>query len=173
MSTQQILRILYVVSWIGFVGQCIATGAMLFFFIVNLFTNSLMAENLYLGKDLSEVYDHGEYHFAVIAIFLLLVSGLKAYLFLQVIKIIDRINIERPFSEIVRRFISKMSVTALLIGIIGVVGSTYADVLFKNEVNVEIGATWTGFLFLAGILYVIAQIFKRGIELQSENELTV
>jgi hypothetical protein len=29
------------------------------------------------------------------------------------------------------------------------------------------------FLFLAGIVFVIAQIFKRGIEIQTENELTV
>ena len=29
------------------------------------------------------------------------------------------------------------------------------------------------FLFLAGIVYVFAQMFKPGVEIQSENELTV
>jgi len=29
------------------------------------------------------------------------------------------------------------------------------------------------FLFIAGIVYVFAQMFKPGVEIQSENELTV
>lgn len=29
------------------------------------------------------------------------------------------------------------------------------------------------FLFMAAIVYIISQIFKRGIEMQEENELTV
>lgn len=29
------------------------------------------------------------------------------------------------------------------------------------------------FIFLAGVIFIIAQIFKKGIELQSENELTI
>lgn len=29
------------------------------------------------------------------------------------------------------------------------------------------------YLFMAGIIYIISQIFKRGIELQEENQLTV
>jgi hypothetical protein len=28
-------------------------------------------------------------------------------------------------------------------------------------------------LFLAGVVFVIAQIFKKGVEIQSENELTI
>ncbi|MBN2635649.1 MAG: DUF2975 domain-containing protein [Prolixibacteraceae bacterium] len=29
------------------------------------------------------------------------------------------------------------------------------------------------FLFMAGLVFVISQIFKRGVEIQSENDLTV
>jgi hypothetical protein len=38
--------------------------------------------------------------------------------------------------------------------------------------------SWIGenageFLFMAGLVFIISPIFKRGVELQSENELTV
>jgi len=29
------------------------------------------------------------------------------------------------------------------------------------------------FIFLAGVVFVIAQVFKKGVEIQTENELTV
>jgi hypothetical protein len=34
---------------------------------------------------------------------------------------------------------------------------------------------WNGaeFLFVAGLVFIVSQIFKRGVEMQSENELTV
>ncbi len=30
-----------------------------------------------------------------------------------------------------------------------------------------------GYLFMAGIIFIIALLFERGIEIQSENELTI
>jgi hypothetical protein len=37
---------------------------------------------------------------------------------------------------------------------------------FGNEVPRD-------FIFIAGLVFIISQIFKRGVEIQSENELTV
>lgn len=57
-------------------------------------------------------------------------------------------------------------------------GATYTDWLVKQGVkmpdtqHLRLGGAdvW---LFMSITLYVIAQIYKRGIEIQSENELTV
>lgn len=173
MNTQQILRLLFIMSWIIFIGLCIKTGIMLVTFLISMLTGFMAAQDQFSEMDLSELYKLSEFHYSVLSIFKVVISGLQAYLFLQVVKIIDKINIIRPFSEKIGKLISKMSGTAIQIGIIAVVGNIYSELLISNDLGIKFGSGWTSYLFFAGILYVIAQIFKRGIELQSENELTV
>jgi hypothetical protein len=45
----------------------------------------------------------------------------------------------------------------------------------SQATGIQLAANNTGdeYLFIAGIVYVISQIFKRGIEIQEENQLTV
>lgn len=84
----------------------------------------------------------------------------------------------RPFSKEVGSFIFKISYLALLIGLFSFWGVKYTEWLIKQGVKMPdtqhlrlSGAdVW---LFMSVSLFVIAQIFKRGIEIQSENELTV
>lgn len=173
MKASTVLDILNVVSWIIFVGLCIRTGAMIISFIVSLFINAQAAGDLYLGHDLSELKDYNKLHYIVMAVLIIVQSGLKAYLFSLVIKIISKINLSSPFSENNGRIIFKMSSISLQVGILSVLLKSYAQWLSKNHVSVSYMGESTEFLFLAGILFVIAYIFKRGIELQSENELTV
>ena len=84
----------------------------------------------------------------------------------------------QPFSKEVRRFIFLLSYIALVIGLFSGYGVKYSGWLIKQGVKMpdthylRLGGAdvW---LFMAVILFVIAQIFKRGIEIQTENELTV
>lgn len=133
----------------------------------------MAAQDQLSGMALSEVYKLSEVHYSIMSIIKVIISGLQAYLFLQVIKIIDKINIVRPFSKKVGNLISKMSGIAIQIGVTAVLGNIYSELFIGKDIDIKFGSEWTGYLFFAGILYVIAQIFKRGIELQSENELTV
>ena len=45
----------------------------------------------------------------------------------------------------------------------------------SQATGIQLPATSTGdeYIFMAGILYIVSQIFKRGIEMQEENQLTV
>ena len=67
----------------------------------------------------------------------------------------------------------RISIVALEIGILAIISNAYAKWLMKSGVEVIYESNSTEFLFLAGIVFVIAQIFKRGLEIQNENELTV
>lgn len=173
MKTERILEILHVVAYIILIGLCIETGAKLISFFVSLFVNPAAARNLYMGMNLSEISDFGQKHYILFVSLLISLSALKAWLFFPVIRAMSKINLSNPFSEYIARQISKMGSIALQIGIIAFITNTYAKWLIKNDLHFDFNESGTDFLFLAGILFVIATIFKRGIELQSENELTI
>ncbi|MOA10052.1 hypothetical protein D3C78_1299230 [compost metagenome] len=104
-------------------------------------------------------------------------SGLKAYIFYFIINIFLKINFVHPFSKEIASLIDKISYTALLCGIVGIMTDSYTEWLTKNGVELSAVQKYLGgtseFLFLAAVVFLIAQIFKKGIELQSENELTI
>ena len=179
MKTGTILKILYVLSWIIFIGVCIEAGS----FIVNAIfalANPAVVTHLWQQVDLSDLfnYDHG--YFFVVTLIMSIVAVMKAGLFYLIIKILHnkKVNMTHPFSKEVRRLIFLLSYIALVIGLFSGYGVKYIGWLIKQGVKMpdthylRLGGAdvW---LFMAVILFVIAQIFKRGIEIQSENELTV
>ena len=84
----------------------------------------------------------------------------------------------QPFNTILVRFISSVAYFALGIGLFSwwavkyVVWLETKGVLIPDIHYLRLGGAdvW---LFMGVTLLVIAQIFKRGIEIQTENELTV
>jgi hypothetical protein len=54
------------------------------------------------------------------------------------------------------------------------IGNAYSHYLMKST-GVELDAFNTSgeYFFIAGMVYIISQVFKRGIEMQEENTLTV
>jgi hypothetical protein len=173
MKTKQILEILKVLAWIIFIGLCIRTGAMIISAFVSLFVNPQGAGILYSGLNLSDLLTYSQGYYIRLVSLVIFLSGLKAYLFFLVIKIISKISVTHPFSEQITSLIYKLSTVSLQIGILAVITNSYAKWLLKQPVQFSFEGGGTEFLFLAGILYVVMQIFKRGIELQNENELTI
>ncbi len=172
MNAKQILEILKVLSWIVFIGLCIKTGAMFISFFVSLFINADGASDLYMGLNLSELLAFNQGQYVVMAGLIIFLSGLKAYLFYQVIRIISKLNMANPFNEDIANLIAKLSGISLQIGITAIIINMYAKWLLK-QVHFVYEGGGTEFLYLAGILFVIAVIFKRGMEIQAENDLTV
>lgn len=173
MKTKQILSILKVVSWVLFIGLCIYTGAILTSLTISLFADSEAAKDLYMGMDLSYLQSYNPGHYIALVSLIVTLAALKAYLFFQVVKIISKVNVIHPFTEEISRSISKIGSIALQIGITAIITDGYAKWLMKKELSFTYKDGGTEFLLLAAIVYIIAQIFKRGIELQSENELTI
>lgn len=171
MKTTEVLKILQVVAWIIFIGLCIDAGVMLVTFLVRMFAG--FTSFVYPGTDFSQLLSFSKWHYAIMASLIVILAGLKAYLFFQVVKIVSEVNIEFPFNEYNAGLISKISSIALQIGITALLTNGYAQWLMKNDIQLTYEGGDAEYLLLAGILIVIAQIFKRGVELQSENELTI
>jgi hypothetical protein len=178
-STKLVLQIMYIIAWIIFVGLCIEAGG----FIVNAvfaLVKPGAIGHLWQEVDLSALlkYDHG--YFFVVTFTMSIATVMKAWLFYLIIKMLHdkKLNMEQPFSKEVRRFIFNISYLALVIGLFSWWGAKYAAWLIKQGVYMpDIQYLRLGgadvWLFMGVTLFIIAQIFKRGIEIQSENELTV
>ena len=173
MTTKQVHDILKVVAWIIFIGLCIEAGSKAVSIIISQFVNHDGTRNLYMGMDLSALYASSELHFMIMALLLILLPALKAYLFFWVIRITSNLDIARPFSEYNAGLILRMSKISLQIGITAFITGSYAGWLETSEIKIPYERGNTEYFFLAGILFVIVQIFRRGIELQTENELTI
>ena len=172
-KTNQVLTAMNIVSWIVFIGLCIQTGALLITSFISLFVNPEAAQNLYLGLDLSELYTKDKRQYLYILSFIIGLSALKAYLFYLVIRVFKKLNLNHPFSPTVVSLITKISHIALGTGIVGLIAENYSKWSLHRGVAVEQDWGSAGFLFLAGIIFIIALVFKRGTEIQSENELTI
>lgn len=180
-GTKQMLNVLLVVVWIIFAGLCIEAGS----FLVNAFfalVNPSVLKHLWLWKevDLSGLLGFDRVYFFIITMSMAIVTILKACLFYLIIKILyeKKVNITQPFSEESGRFMASISYVSLIIGFFSTVAVKQIEWLVKQGVNMpdiqylKLGGAdvW---LFMGVILLVITQVFKRGIEMQSENELTV
>jgi len=171
-----ILKALNVVSWIIFVGLCIEAGALIFNFALTLF-KPIATHNIYKGLDLSELYENQFAHFIGVLSFVVVLSLLKAYLFYLVVQIFMKLNLVKPFDVEIAKLIEKISFEAFAIAIISIVAHQYTKMLIQSGYEVShVEKYWNdtaAFLMMAAIIFVISQIFKKGIEIQNENDLTV
>ena len=176
-STKGILTVLHVVSWIIFIGLCIRAGAILYTSIVSVYINPEGAKNLYSGLNLWSLYDYDTTYYTIIVSLIIIITALKALIFYQVIKIFSKINYVTPFSPQIASLISMIGYISLGVGILTKMTNGYCEWLGKKGVSFpdtsNVLGAGTEFLLFAGVIVFIAQVFKRGIEMQTENELTV
>lgn len=178
-DTKIILKILLVLSWIIFTGLCIEAGA----HIVNAafaFGNQDIFSRLWKQVDLSDLFQFDRGYFFVVTLLMSIVTVLEAWLFFLIIRVLHqgKFNLAMPFNKELRRFIFRLSSMALWIGLFSKWGLKYAEWLTSKGVkmpdtrhlNFDGADVW---IFMAVILFMIALIFKRGMEIQSENELTI
>ncbi|HRZ97990.1 MAG TPA: DUF2975 domain-containing protein [Paludibacter sp.] len=179
-STKQIINILYILSWIIFIGVCIEAGGIIFNAFFTLVINPVGAHYFWNNIDLSELYAYDSGYFLVETLLMSIVAVMKAILFYLIVKILHdkKLNMSMPFNKEMGRFIFNVSYLALGLGLFSLWGAKYAEWLVKQGVIIP-DIQYIGFggadvwLFMGITFYVIAQIFKRGIEIQDENELTV
>lgn len=174
--TDFIIKALHVVSWIIFIGFCIQTGTLVFNYIFSLI-NPAATHNLYLGLNLSELYRDNKTTYTLLFSCIAFLSAMKAYLFYLIIMLLSRLDLLKPFSLSTAELISKVSYQILNIGVVGLITHQFAKRLAQKGINVQSAEIfWNDsdtYLLLAAVAFVFAQIFRKGIELQNENDLTV
>ena len=171
-----VFKALNVVAWIIFVGLSIEAGGLIVNFIFSLYKPEFV-QNLYQKLDLSEMYNRSQWAFFSMYSFILVISILKAYLFYVVIRLISKLDLEKPFNSFVSNQITIISYYTLSIGLLSYVARQVTNRLqhrgFEIDTLNQFWADSQAFIFMAAVIYVIANIFSKGVEIQNENDLTV
>jgi len=171
-----IFKALHVVAWIIFVGLCIEAGGLIVNFIFSVFKPEFVG-NLYQKLDLTAMYQQTKWAFFGMYSFVIFISVLKAILFYILIELLYKLDLSKPFNNFVTKKILQISYYTFSIGILSYIANQTAKNLSHHGYEVDkLNQFWEdshAFFLMAAVIYVIAQIFKRGVEIQSENELTV
>lgn len=173
-------QVLYVLAMVIFIGLCIQAFGFLFNACITLLLKPEGAERFWREIDLSHLYHYDKGHFGVLSVLISIVAFMKALMFYLIVKILHdkKLNTEQPFRKETGRFIFHLAYLTLAIGLFASRGAAYIDWMKSKGVTMpSIQHAGLGgadvWLFMSVTLFVIAFIFKRGIVMQTENELTV
>jgi hypothetical protein len=178
MSTKNnfVFKALHVIAWIIFVGLCIEAGALIVNFVFSLFKPEFV-QNLYQKLDLTAMYAVNPSVFFGMYSFILFIAILKAYMFYLVIMLVSKLDLTKPFSTYAADQITKISYNIFSIGLISYIARQTAKSLphygFEIDTLNQFWADSEAYILMAAVVYVIATIFSRGVEIQNENDLTV
>ena len=86
-------------------------------------------------------------------------------------------DFSKPFSTFVSKKITQISYSTLSIGILSYIAQHTAKNLMHRGYEISrLNQFWEGsdgFILMAAVVYIIATIFAKGVEIQNENDLTV
>lgn len=166
---------LHVIAWIIFVGLCIEAGGL----IVNLFFHLYKPEwihLLYQKLNLSNLYLQNFGLFYVLYSLIISASILKACLFYNVISLMHKMDLYKPFNDFVATQIARISYFTLSIGLLNIIGEQWIKTIPHSYSINSVRSFFSdsdAFILMGAVIYVIAVIFRKGVELQNENDLTV
>ena len=179
-TTKQFLTFLLVLAWIIFLGLCVVAGGIVFNTIFWLVKDGNGHLNFWEGADFTSLYHYDKGHFMVQTLLMSIVAILKALMFYFIVRLAynKKVSLSQPFNRNTQLFIFRVSYLTLLIGLFSNGGSNYGKWLAEKGIAMpDVQQLYFNgadiWLFMSVTLFVIGHLFKRGIDIQSENELTV
>ncbi|MBF6611292.1 MAG: DUF2975 domain-containing protein [Chryseobacterium sp.] len=180
-NTNFVLSSLEIIFWIVFGGLIITLLVLLVLFACVLFGFNLGTVNNVkftlpgFSGTFSEFLELGRIEVLIIIALLIVFWSLEAVLIRKVISALNKLDFIHPFSVKISSLIHQITSFALFLGVASFLFNVIFQAIILGEVglNVEIGGDDFSFLILAGIIYVIGKIYKKGVDLQNENELTI
>jgi hypothetical protein len=173
--TEKILEVLKFLALLGGIWYSILCGSQLLTLIAS-FINPGWAKHTYeVDLNVFSIRDHSVWYYVFAMCLTIVVSALKAFIWYVILDLLTKLKLQTPFSMEVEKKLERVAYLFLGIWIISsILWKIYAYYLLQDT-GIQLPANNNGdeYLFIAGIVYIISQIFKRGIEIQEENQLTV
>lgn len=178
-QTEKILNILQVIAWIGYIGTIAITVVAGIFTIYSfILPDADFTKNIFIS-DAKLSFRTLKNDYIGRLIFYYILSLIKIYFVIKTWKLakdaLINININSPFSSKTSIIIEKIAHLVIVLGVINFVIGQYVfvlDGLVTDHIKYNFSPDLT-YIFGIGLIYLLSQIFKRGVELQEENELTV
>ena len=170
--TEQILTVMHILAWVAFIGFLIEAGAILVSYGVSC-VNPEAANNLYKGLNLYNLRQFNFWHYTLSVSFMVALSCMKAFVSFLAIKTLSKVNLVNPFKIEVALILERISYVLFGTWLVAMLKSAHTSWLVK--ITGELHGSWASgeFIFMAALVFIISQIFKRGVEIQSENDLTI
>ncbi len=167
---------LHIIAWIIFVGLSIEAGGLIVNFVFSIYKPEFIP-NLYQKLDLTDMYNRSHWAFFAMYSFILVISLLKVYLFYILVMLMHKMDLSNPFSSFVSAQITKISYCTFSIGLLSYMARQAAKNVQHHGYAIDnLTQFWEdseAFILMAAVIYVIAVIFNKGVEIQNENDLTV
>jgi Protein of unknown function (DUF2975) len=171
-KTETILVVMNVLTWITFVGLMIEAGAILVTYAIGL-ANPEMVPKLYKGMDWVNLRQYDVWYYSGIISLKAAILILEAYTAYMVIKVLSSIKMANPFTMQVAKRLENIAYTLILVWVAILIYNGQLKWLAKDVADLQGKELSTDLIVYAGLVFVISQIFKKGVEIQTENELTV
>ena len=171
-KTKDILTVVNILAYIALIGFSIEAGALLISYGVSC-VNPEAAKDLYKGLDLFNLRHSSFRDYTGVVSFMVAIAILKSAVWYEVVKVLSKINLVNPFTMEVARILERISYILFSTWLVSMLSSGYNRWLEKTAGEFHGSFGGGEFIFMAGLVFIISQVFKRGVEIQSENELTV
>ncbi|HEV8082376.1 MAG TPA: DUF2975 domain-containing protein [Chitinophagaceae bacterium] len=173
-KTENILMVLKVLALLAGIGFSIQCGSQILSLVAG-FINSDWSKHVYdVNQDLFSIREHNTWYYVYAMSLIIAVSALNALIWYLVFHLLLKLRLTTPFSIEVEKKLERISYLLFAVWCISIIGKGYIRWLSKST-GIHLSGISIGdeYLFIAGIIYIISQVFKRGIEIQEENQLTV
>ncbi len=171
-KTETILVVMHVLAWITFIGLMIEASAVLVTYGVSIFNPNAVTK-MYKGLDFYSLSQYDFWHYTGIISLKAAILIIEAYTAFIVIKVLSAIKITNPFTMDVAQRLEKIAYMLILAWCAILLYNGQLKWLSKAVAGLQERSLPVELIFYAGLVFVIAQIFKKGVEIQTENELTV
>ena len=170
-KTEILFKAMKYIAWIIFIGLMIVAGSIIISYIVSI-GNENAAKDLYKGMNLYAYRQLGLGNYSFLTGYKVIFYLLQAYVAFLIIKLFKFLDLSKPFNSNAVKVLQKLSFYILAVWITILIQNVHLYIL---ERIYEITAIYSSndAIFLAGIVFLLSQIFKRGLEIQSENELYI
>jgi hypothetical protein len=174
-KTQTILTVSKFLALAGGVWYSILWGSRLTT-LISSFINPEWAKHTYEADlNLLSVREHSVSYYVFAMCLTIAVFALKAIIWFLVFALLSKLTLQTPFSMEVEKKLERIAYLLLGVWIAGgFFWKMYSHYLSQDTgIVLPVSNSGDEYLFMAAMIYIISQIFKRGIELQEENQLTV
>jgi fatty acid desaturase len=174
-KTETILTVSKFLTLAGGIWYSILCGSQLLQLIAS-FINPEWAEHTYEADlNIFSIREHSIEFYVCAMCLIIAASALKALVWFVVFKLLSKLKLQTPFSMEVQKKLERIAYLLLGVWIVSsIFWETYIYYLSKSTgMHLPTNNRGDEYLFMAGMVYIISQIFKRGIEIQEENDLTV
>jgi len=171
MKTEKTIKIFHIIAWLVCIGILVNAGGVIITYLVSV-KNPEASKDLYKGMNFYSLYLSSFGHYSAIVIYKTLLLLLQAYVAFLMATFLKTLNLKQPFSFNILTLLKKINHSILILWGIALIHNVHLTFLEKTQGYISVLIS-SDFVLLSGVIFILTTIFKRGIELQQENELTV